>query len=399
MAARLLTDTFVKNAKPVAGKRVVISDHGAANLSLLITPNGAKTWIWRGRVDGKEAKKTGLPYPTMGISDARAWAASLTQTRASGGRPLGVREVSRVTKAALAKDDAHKVDALFDAYMTATAGKDAANKRAAYNRRIKPRIGQRHISTITYEDLAGIIDATNEEGYFGAANRLHALIAHFMKWCVTNGRLKSGIKINPYSDASKPNAENRRDRVLTPQEVALLWRAVDTESAQWAAMYRLILLTAVRRSEASDAAKSEFVDDVWTIPGERTKNGRPHLVCLAPMAQAAVAAALAESRESKLLFPNGEGKPLNGFTRVHNRILAEMTRLNGGEAIERFNLHDLRRTARTEWSRLKIDHFVAVLLLNHTLGGLHATYDRYDRYDEKSDALIKWEQRVAEIIG
>src|SRR5262249_62128422 len=76
-----------------------------------------------------------------------------------------------------------------------------------------------------------------------------------------------------------------RQRVLTDAEVALLWRG--TESIYPAGPFaRLLLLTAVRRSEAAHMTWGEVdLDDaLWIVPASRTKSGAPHRVPLSRLA-------------------------------------------------------------------------------------------------------------------
>ncbi|MFV0269909.1 MAG: hypothetical protein ACK5HT_22555, partial [Draconibacterium sp.] len=61
--------------------------------------------------------------------------------------------------------------------------------------------------------------------------------------------------------------------------------------------------------------------------------------------------------------------------------------------------HDLRRTARTIMSRLKIKHHIRERCLNHAQDKISATYDRHDYLQEKSDALQKLADKVDQIRG
>jgi hypothetical protein len=54
-------------------------------------------------------------------------------------------------------------------------------------------------------------------------------------------------------------------------------------------------------------------------------------------------------------------------------------------------LHDLRKTARSHWSRLGIHDRVAEAMLNHAEANvLIATYDKRDLLAEKIDAMNLW---------
>ncbi len=397
--AKRFTD---KTAALVAADKAVRfhADAGASNLSLAVYPTGKRSWVWRGRVDGKPKTITGAAFPLMGVDAAREWAQEISRSRLRGDAPETRRETARKVAAVEALDATRTFDAVFDAYMAGLGGqgKNSDKKRSNYNYHLKKLLGQRQVQSLTYEDLAGVVMALNDAGKPGAANRLHALINHLMKWCVSIGRIRTGMSDNPYATAMKPNRETSRDRVLSHHEIKLFWTAVESEGPKWAALYRLILIAAVRRSEATDMLKTELSGNQWTITSDRTKNGRVHILPLPPLAMAQLEIALGLSGESKLVFPSTADKPLNSFGKVHARIIKRMTELNEGVEVADFTPHDLRRTARTEWSRLKIDYHVAETLLNHRLPGVAGVYDRYDRIDEKGAALAIWADEIKRIV-
>src|SRR3546814_5879471 len=71
--------------------------------------------------------------------------------------------------------------------------------------------------------------------------------------------------------AGRPPAPKARDRVLSDQEVGVLWNILDKEAAPFGPAIKLLLLTGQRRDEVFSADRIEFdtKQRVWTIPGER----------------------------------------------------------------------------------------------------------------------------------
>jgi len=55
--------------------------------------------------------------------------------------------------------------------------------------------------------------------------------------------------------------------------------------------------------------------------------------------------------------------------------------------MERWTLHDLRRTARTLMSRAKIEPDHAERALGHIIGGVRGVYDKFEYLDEKRAAF------------
>ncbi|MDB5710209.1 MAG: hypothetical protein JWL96_2279 [Sphingomonas bacterium] len=52
-----------------------------------------------------------------------------------------------------------------------------------------------------------------------------------------------------------------------------------------------------------------------------------------------------------------------------------------------WTLHDLRRTFRSNMTRLRVSRDTCEVLINHAPKVLDEIYDRYDRLDEKREAL------------
>ena len=65
-----------------------------------------------------------------------------------------------------------------------------------------------------------------------------------------------------------------------------MWCACETLGPVHAGYVRFLMLTLQRRQEVAGSTWAEISPDLmtWTIPEEREKNGRAHLVHLAPAA-------------------------------------------------------------------------------------------------------------------
>ena len=78
-----------------------------------------------------------------------------------------------------------------------------------------------------------------------------------------------------------------------------MWRAASELGAPREQIVRLLILTGCRKQEVAGMRRDELSDDgsTWTIPGSRTKNGRPHVLTLPASARELVSAAPAVSAE------------------------------------------------------------------------------------------------------
>jgi integrase len=138
---------------------------------------------------------------------------------------------------------------------------------------------------------------------------------------------------------------------------------------------------------------------LWTIPGDRTKNGQPNRVPLSPLALKLIAEASELAGESPWLFPSPNG---NGPIDAHapTRALARTRETIG---LDNFRIHDLRRTAATQMAQLGISPHTISMILNHVSARqgtiTSKVYVQYSFEREKREALGAWAARLEEIIS
>ena len=145
----------------------------------------------------------------------------------------------------------------------------------------------------------------------------------------------------------------------------------------------------------------------WTIPGARTKNGRAHMVPLAPLTAALIEQAIAigdagHEKPTPYVFPSprDRDRPINPAALSHALRDARLAL-----KLDDARPHDLRRTAATIMAseRLGISPFLIGRMLNHTTetGGAAmvtvSTYAVHDYAQEKRRALAAWEGLLHEI--
>ncbi|NQX95313.1 MAG: hypothetical protein HRT64_10435 [Erythrobacter sp.] len=78
-----------------------------------------------------------------------------------------------------------------------------------------------------------------------------------------------------------------------------------------------------------------------------------------------------------------------------------MAKANGGEALERWTLHDLRRTLATGMQKLGVRFEVTEAILNHvgqSRAGVAGVYQRHDWGPEKRAALQAWSDHIERLV-
>ena len=228
---------------------------------------------------------------------------------------------------------------------------------------------------------------------------VHQLLSAFFNWALP--RLDR-LEANPCVGAWRPAVSASRDRVLSEDEIRALWVAAG-RAGEFGKGVRLLMLTGQRRSEVLEAKWSEFdlKGHLWTVPGSRAKNGKPSLVHLSKPAIAALVG-IDRAPKSEFLFPakGSPRTPISGFTQLWQKVLKAVgTELGGG--VDRFTMHDLRRTLATGLQRLGTRLEVTEAVLNHQSGsraGIVAVYQRHQFADEKKHALDAWAGDLERIV-
>jgi FAD binding domain/Phage integrase family len=145
----------------------------------------------------------------------------------------------------------------------------------------KPWVG-RGLASIDNADIHRVLDAIVARGAPIAANRAFAQLRKLCNWAVSRGIIKS----NPCDGISPPSEETARDRVLSLDELHLVWNATDRLGFPFGPITKLLILTGQRRSEVGDMEWNEIDVEkcIWTIPAVRSKNKCQHVVPLSPQA-------------------------------------------------------------------------------------------------------------------
>jgi integrase len=223
------------------------------------------------------------------------------------------------------------------------------------------------------------------------ANRILAVTRKMFAWAVEQEIIES----SPCVGIKPPGAVNRRDRVLSDDELRALWLSLASSGAapDVQSAVRLQLLTGQRIGEVAGAhwREFDFAKRNWTIPASRSKNGRVNIV---PLTDAAIGVLEAIEKSGEFVFPRG-GQTKHLRVDVTGHELGVAIRSLGLEA---FGTHDLRRTVATRLAELRIPRVVVDALLNHVDRSVGAIYDRHSYADEKRGALETWARRLKEIV-
>jgi integrase len=246
----------------------------------------------------------------------------------------------------------------------------------------------RDLTDITKRDVVAILDAIVARGSPGSANHALSAIRKFFNWCVQRGMLD----ISPCFGVQNPARNGKRERVLTDEELAAVWRAAATDEFPVAQIVHLLILTGQRRGEVAGLRWPDLNLETheWSLPAALTKANRAHVVPLSPQARRIIMSA--PKIHDTYLFParGVDDQAFAGFNKAKQRIDAVC-------GFTDWTLHDLRRTAATGMARLRTPPHVIERVLNHASGifaGVAGVYNRFDYLTEMRTALESWAAHV-----
>jgi integrase len=228
----------------------------------------------------------------------------------------------------------------------------------------------------------------------GLANGVRSSLSAFFSWAMREGLTDA----NPIIGTNLAVTKGARDRVLTDDELRLIWNALPESDC--GNIVRLLALTGQRRDEIGSLLWREvhFDKAVIALPAERTKNSRPHDV---PLSSTALAILKSQPRLAGREYVFGTGA--KGYLGWSNNKLALDARIASKGKIEPWRLHDLRRTFSTKLhDELGIAPHIVEACLNHVSGhraGVAGTYNRAVYAKEKTIALARWAEHLLAIVG
>ena len=384
------TDRAIK-ALPPRQVRYEITEEGRAGLRIRVSPTGAKSWIFVYRRKAKLARITMGSYPEMSLAEAHGELARLRGLLRKGTDPVHARQALKQEEI-----DAPSVSQLAHLYIERYA---KARKRSwLEDQRILEKdviVRWRQITAkdITRRDVVALLDDIVNRGSPIAANRTLACVRKMFNYAVE----RSILETSPCVAVKAPSKENRRDRVLSEDEIRAFWEGLEHTTISIPIRYalKLQLVTAQRKGEVIAAEWPDFdlTKGWWTIPAERSKNHLAHLVPLSPVALHLLHEM--PRLDDRHLFPS---RSVNGYI-TPEAINHALQWSMGALGTQPFTPHDLRRTAASHMTRIGIPRLVVSKILNHVETGVTAIYDRHSYDAEKREALDAWGQKLEAIRG
>jgi integrase len=387
-----LNDFQLKN---LASKSIEYEVSDGKGLSIRVLPTGTKSWIFRYMVEGKKRKMTFGHYPTVSLADVRVLQGDAMKLIERGLDPAAIKLEAKAER----KASPTVADLLLEFWDIELKTKHSgADQKRLLTKDVLPAWGARKVQDITRRDAVLLIDTVRERAKV-TANRVQSAMVRMFNFAAERGV----IEYSPLTHMRKKK-ETPRERVLTNDEVKLLWDGLDVENTK-IDIYRvtklalqLALVTGQRIGAIVGMTESELKDTLWTRSIDRNRKAKEAItIPLSDMALDIIEQARTYSGRGEFIFrsPQKENVPLT--SRCLSMAISRHWQEMGIE--EKFTPHDLRRTFRTRLAEIGIDDVVAERLSGHKLQGMLAVYNRHDYATEKRQALDRWSRRLKQIVG
>ena len=356
-------------------------------LQLRVASDGTKSWSLRYRIHGRQRRYTLGPYPALSLAAARKDGNDAIKAVSRGIDPAEVKQEKR---------EADTVADFAETYITDYAKPKKKSWKAdesRLNNDVLPVWRHKLMQDITRRDVRELLASIAARPAPISANRVRALLSKMFNVAL---RLDV-VEANPVTATDRPGDEQRRDRVLTPDEIRQFWTACDALPAEMAAAWKLRLLTVQRATEVHDLTWSELdlAAGWWTIPAQRSKNGLSHRVPLSPPALAI----LTDLRAKADAHLKTQKRPTpSPYVLRQARGARQQAEAAATFKIDNFRGHDLRRTAASLMTGSGTSRLVVSKVLNHAEPGVTEIYDRHSYDAEKKIALDAWARTLTGII-
>jgi integrase len=393
-----LTKRVVEAAEPAADDQH-LWDAEVKGFGLKVTPAGRKVFVFQYRMGGRGANTERYtigeyrsPYTVEG---ARGEAVRLLAEVKAGRNPAEAKRAERRSEPNRARLFGELAAEFIERHAKPNT-RDWRKTEYLLRRDALPFWATRPVREITRQDVIELIDRVADRGARIHANRVLAAVRVLFNWALSRGV----IEASPAAGVKAPGAETARERVLSDDELRAVWRAAEATPHPFGPFFKLLILTAQRRDEVAGMRWSEIDEAraLWTIPGERAKNGRAHEVPLAAPALG-ILGSIPRVEGSDLVFSTNGRTPISGFSKAKLRL----DHASGVGLTERdeWRLHDIRRSVTTFLAEMGVAPHVVDKLLNHVSGsirGVAAVYNRHGYTDERRRALDAWANRLAAIV-
>lgn len=399
-----LTDSWLKHTHNKEGDRTYVKSDREVGLGARVSPKGKIVFQYRYRYDGKPKRLDLGVYPALSLKDARKQVVDYKKALQHHKDPALIQKLEKleiVRRRALEEVYLQ----WHEKYQDGKVVQSRPYKLLFYKHVIN------HFRDIPASDItAEMWHARLDDVAHDAPGSLPIVLSQakrMLSWLQRKGEIEKNhlqeVTIRDYGVIKKP-----RDRHLSDEELKLVFEALCFSRMHPAMknILKLNLLFACRCGEILSARVEDFdlVDLLWTVPPENhktgPKTGKP-IVRPIPAGAVPLIEAVTTSSLNGYLNPYKKEEKVRHQTAMYRRYprsLNDQILKARGREMEQWQIHDLRRTARSYFSRFTEPH-IAEIMLGHKLPGVWGVYDKHSYIDEQREAYTRWYDYLKGLLG
>lgn len=381
---RKLNDTAVRSAKPADGKPRKITDGGG--LYLYVT-NTSKSWRYNYRYQQKQKTLTFGLYPEISLSNAREMHDN-ARSRLARGMDPSKKEITG--KGAKFRDTAEEWLAMIEGDWSVT---HRTRSRHLLDQYILPWIGDDPIAALEPPDILEVLKKMERQGKLSSMYKAKVICGQVLRYGVAKGDCTRDSTAD-LKGALKSEQPVHFAAITDPKQITTLMDNIDDYSGGFLTREGLKLMAHlfVRPGELRKATRDEFDLEkrVWSIPGSRMKNKKPHSVPLSNQVMVIVGGII-ETYSGSFLLPATYTSLRPMSENTLNMALRRM-----GYDNTQMTSHGFRAMASTQLNEMGWNPDAIEAQLSHVEGNaVRAAYNRGLYWDERVKVMQSWSDYLA----
>jgi integrase len=392
MTVAHLTDLKIKNLKPPPKpKQITLFDDpakgGVRGLVLLHSYGDTKSWHVMHYEQGGKSRLFKLGrYPVLKLADARQAALDF------------LRDPKAHTEKPIAPDSfASVAEQFLKLYVDKKKLRTGKVIKQRIDKFLMPAFADRAFVAIRRKDLIAVLDKVDEA--HGAS--MHDAVLATFRSIATFYASRDEDYHSPIGARMKRYHGKPRERTLDDDELRAFWKATATLGT-FGTLTRVLLLLGQRRQKVATMKWTDISKDgIWTLAKEDDREKAnvgqirlPKMVLDLIMSQPKL-------HKNPFVFAgerNRKSKVFNAWG-THTVLLDRAMRKTVPN-MEKFVIHDLRRSFRSRLSRIGVNSELAERMMGHVTGTpVERVYDRFPYFDEMTQAFELLANHVAQIVN
>ncbi|QLA16377.1 tyrosine-type recombinase/integrase [Desulfolutivibrio sulfoxidireducens] len=388
-----LTDAAIRNAKP-RDKIFTLSD--GDGLYLAILPSGGRSWRFKYRFAGQEKRLVFGLWPDVSLKQAREMRDDARALVAKGVDPRQKQKSEDAEAEVRAIEAANTFEVIardWHGQQVRTWSEDHAGKvMLRLEKHLFPVIGMVPVTELRAPAILPVLREIEARGNNETAKRLRQYCEAVFAFAIATGRAERNVGAD-LRGALVPSKVKNRPAITDPKRFGALLRTIESYmgSPVTLAGLRLLPLVFVRPGELRQAEWTEIDLDApdgptWSIPAEKMKMRRDHVVPLSRQAVEIIADLHPLTGAGRYLFPcnRTNGRPMSNMT-----LNAALRRLDIAQ--DEHCAHGFRSSASTMLHEMGFpSHIIEAQLAHAERNAVKAAYCRAEYLPERRRMMQRW---------